>query len=169
MKKNNDLYGIDLKYQYKTYKNVGKTYQIELKAKNNYFYKILGNMRKFLNKNEKRYKNFDTYSQWKDSIYIEINEIGFINKIDFLHYLLYYSRSKDATCEALGTIVTPIYTIILTMGITLFLTTDIQESLIKGFMFMAPVVILVLAYLLCKYTDNRKEFYFYKDLIEILV
>lgn len=46
-------YGIDLDFQYKTYKNIGESYRIEFKARKNLLYRVRKCIREFRNKNEK--------------------------------------------------------------------------------------------------------------------
>ena len=80
-------YGVDLKFQYRTYKHIGKLHQIEFRAEKRCIYKLLRKIESLSNKNEKKYKNFATFSQWEHYICNELDRIRFINKEDYIHYL----------------------------------------------------------------------------------
>ena len=54
---------IDLKFEFKTFKNIGKLNKIKEQKK--IFCKQRVWLKKITNKKEKRYKNFDSFSQWE--------------------------------------------------------------------------------------------------------
>lgn len=174
-------YGVDFKFQYRTYKNIGKTCQIEFKARKNFLYKILNGIRKFNNKNEKKYMNFDTFSQWKQWIRQELNLNEGDNKENIIHYLEKYKSNSEIVCDMIGVIVTPMYVVVLTTGVTLFMNTDIiktnagtqSEELIvsyifSGYIIMSIFITGVLILLMRMFRKNKMKLKFYEDLISNL-
>lgn len=173
-------YGVDLEFQYSTYKNIGKSYQIEFKARKKFFYKIVNYIRKFFNKDEKKYKNFDTFSQWKNNICEEFEKIGAKNKEDFIRYIMGVRRNKEIMCDMIGAVVTPIYVVVLTMGATLFTNFDtlgediksnlylIKTYIMYGSINMGIILVVVLMFLMAIFRDNKSKQFFCDDLIKIL-
>lgn len=177
-------YGIDFKFQYRTYKNIGKTYQIEFKARKNFLYKILNCIRKFNNKNEKKYMNFDAFSQWKQWIRQELNLNEGNNKENITHYLEKYKRNSKIACDMMGAIVTPMYAVVLTLGVTLIMNTDvikiymenigiqsaeiIELYIYSGYISMSIIISSVLVLLMWMFRRNKMKLEFYEDLIDIL-
>lgn len=172
-------YGFDFKFQYKTYKNVGKTHWIDYKAKKNFLYKILRIVRNIINKNENKYKNFDTFSQWEHYIHEEFKTKKFDNKKDCIRYLERSKRNTEIFCDMIGAVVTPIYVVMITIGATLTMNTNIvnidtnepnmiKESLVYGYICMSIVLFFVLIFLMLQFFRHRRKIYFFKDLIIVL-
>lgn len=172
-------YEIDLEFQYRTYKNIGKTYWIEFKAKKNFLYKIWRIIRIIFNKNEKRYKNFNTFSQWENYVCEEFNEKKFTNQKDYICYLKRCKRNLEIFCDMIGALITPIYVVMLTMGATLLLNTDlvnidindmkmIKASVMYGFSYMSIVLVVALYFLMLQFLRYRRKIYFFEDLIKVL-
>lgn len=172
-------YEIDLKFQYRTYKNIGETHKIDFKAKKNFLYKIWRITRIIFNKNEKSYKNFNTFSQWENYVCEEFNEKKFTNQKDCIHYLKRSKRNKEIFCDMVGAIITPIYVVLLTMGATLILNTDIVNNytnnwylikayIMRGYIYMSIILVFVLFILMFRFLRYRTKINFFKDLIEVL-
>lgn len=53
-------YNFNIEYEYLTYKNIGVEEKILYKAKRNTFYRLRLLIRKFFNKNERKYKNLNS-------------------------------------------------------------------------------------------------------------
>lgn len=163
-------YSIDLKYHYRTYKNIGKLYQKEWRKKTHCDKK---------RNNKKRYKNFDTFSQWEQWVFQEFYSNKIINTKDIIHYLKSYKRKYEQLVEMVGGIVIPLYVVLLTMGMTLLLNTDIiqndaenmcmvNEYIMHGYFEMSGIILLVLLFLMINFYNNKRKLYFYTDLIKIL-
>lgn len=168
-------YRFDFKFQYKTYKNIGISYRIEFNAKKKFLYKMRRIVRNVLNKNEKKYKNFDTFSQWEHYICEEFDAKKFANQKDFIRYLKCRKRNAEIFCDMIGTVVTPIYVVMLTMGATVLMNTDnindsnmIKAGIIHGFIFMSIILVIVLFCLMVYFFGKRRKKYFFKDLIIVL-
>lgn len=159
-------YGMDLRFQYSTYKNIGKSDRIEFKARKNFICKARDYIRKKRNKNEKRYKNFNTFSQWENSICEEICTNRRFDKEDLVHYLKHYKRTEETSCEMIGAIVTPIYIVMLTMGTTLCMNANMPD--INGYVKMSFVLLLTLIFLMLMFRRIKTHINFYKDLIMIV-
>lgn len=168
-------YSVDLKYQYRTYKHIGKLYQIEFMAEKNCIYKLLRKSESFFNKKEKKYKNFATFSQWESYIRNEFDKIRFVNKWDYIHYLERNKRICEMLYNMIGAIVTPIYVVMLTFGITFMSNTsgmdnfdEITVYLLKVFVFMTIILLFMTIYLVQRFCKLRKKQSFYEDLIVII-
>lgn len=172
-------YDFDMKYQYRTYKNIGETHRIDFKAKKNFLYKIWRVARNLINKNEKKYMKFDTFSQWENYICEEFGKNKFSNQIDCICYLKRSKRSKETACNMLGAIVTPIYVVLLTMGITLVFNSDmagidannlnaIRAYIFYGYFCMAFILFFILLFLMSNFIKYRRRINFFDDLIMIL-
>lgn len=172
-------YGVDLRFQYRTYKNIGRSHRMEYKARKNIFYKIIYHVRRFHNKNEKYYKDFDTFSQWRGYIYEKINENVFIKKEDFQHYLVQKKRNKKIYCDMMGAIITPMYVFLLTLGMTVCMNTDvldidkmskvlIMEYILGNYINISIVLIFALMFLVTFFVKVKTKVNFYNDLIIVL-
>lgn len=172
-------YSFDMKFQYRTYKNIGKAHWIDFKTKKNFLYKIRRIAKNLINKNEKKYKNFDTFSQWEFYIGEEFNAKKIPNRNDYIHYLKRSKRNTEIFCDMIGAVVTPIYVVMLTMGTTLIMNTDIlklnttDSNMIKvgityGFICMSIISLFTLIFLMLYFFRQRRKIYFFKDLIMVL-
>ena len=172
-------YGFDLKFQYKTYRNIGKSYWIEFNAKKKILYKIRKIIRNVLNKKEEKYRNFDSFSQWESYIYEEFDEKKLANRKDYICYLKRSKRNIEIFCDMIGAVITPIYVVMLTMGATIVLNADtigidtsdsniIKAGILHGFICMSIILVVVLSFLMLQFIKYRRKIYFYKDLIMVL-
>lgn len=159
------IFDVNWNFQLKTYNHIGKLYKIESKAGRSLFYKLTKIIYKIFNRNERRYKNFDTYSEWKEYIYAEIKEKNIYNQKDFIHYLKKCKRDDELLLEIIETIATPIYVVILTMGITLFFNNDLINM--SGIFFMAVLIVWVYLLLACMSFKLKTRIYFYEDMIKL--
>ena len=157
-------YGLDLKFEYRTYKNIGETYRIDLKAEVNFLYKIPKIIRSISNKKERKYRNFDTFSQWEHYIHEKFNFEKFINQEDCVRYLEKSKRCKENVYNMIGAIVTPIYVVMLTMGITILTALN----LFYGFIYMSVILVIVLFVLMVMFSRIKRKIYFLKDFIWVL-
>lgn len=157
-------YEIDLKFQYRTYKNIGKTYKIDFESKKSWWYKVRKVVRNAINKSQKRYKTFDTFSQWENYIHEEFNVKKFNNKTDYIHYLEFCRRNKEISYEMVGAVATPMYVFMLTVGMTLLMS----EDEFFGYIVISVILFMVLPFLMNIFITNKRKYNFYNDLIMVL-
>ena len=171
MKNKEMLYNFDYKYEYKTYKNVGVDEKINYKSKGNFFYKLLRLIRFLLNKNEKRYKKLNTYSEWENYV-IDSREGRCFKRKDFIHFLKSRQRKCECCYDIVGSVVTPIYVVLVSGGLTLLLLPYQNDSTISnafGAWFLFTVLLIfILVFLIKRNYKYRNEYYFYHDYIEII-
>lgn len=172
-------YNFNFKYEYQIYKNIGIESEIQHRAKKNIFYKLRLKIRKLFNRNEKKYKNFATFSQWEEHVKEVIkNIINDDKKLykNFLHYLEYQRRYFQYTKSIITGIAVPAYMVLVAGALTIFGLDDsykenVQDILIiKGFnWFMLALILLsaiaVLHILITRYT---KRYYFYSDYQKVI-
>lgn len=172
-------YYVNLQFQYKTYKNIGKSNKIDFLAKKNVIYKVRKIFRKLFNKKEEKYKDFDTFSQWENYICEKFVLNNSFNVKDFIHYLKKYKRNSVMAYEMIGAIIVPMYVFLLTIGMTLLMNTDaiktygtsineIREYMAYGFCGTNLILLMVLIVLMSMYKNCKSKADFYKDLITIL-
>lgn len=120
MKKKYRPYNFDVKYEYRTYKNIGVNHRLEFLAGKSLIYKIKKFIRNCINQKEKRYRNFDTYLQWKE-YFVDKMPKDSVNRINLYHYL---KESRDNTQFLTNegeTVAVPIYVAFLSISTALFI------------------------------------------------
>lgn len=175
------LYGFNQKFEYRTYKNVGRSLKLNFKAKYSkakLLYKVIIKIRNFINKNEKKYKNFDTYFEWEK--YIE--DIGkskcFYSNDYYLEYIRFLKRKKKRygfEQSIYTSIIMPLYVAIATGGLTLMLKFVNDEDIIYYYNFITSVwisfgTIILYSVISLNSQINKRYNYslFYGDYIKIL-
>lgn len=102
-------YGLDMQYEFETYKNVGRDYGNWKTANLGLWFNLKRFARKYItNKKEKHYKKCDTYTEWKAHI-TEILPKGLNNYEDMLHWLYREKRREESILEAVKAILIPVY------------------------------------------------------------
>lgn len=154
MKKNIfNEYSIDIEYELNTYKNVGNAYNRK---------SFWG---RYENRNEKKYKVCNKYSDWEKHIK-EIIPSKMLNHNDMLHWLYDKKWRAHGLLEAIKCILIPIYAAFLTLLISLAinerLNYEIIIFLIVGIMFL----LVVISTLFLK--KSLIEVAFYDDFIKIM-
>lgn len=171
---------LDVGYEFRTYINIGK--QRRLEKEKPFLYSTRIELRKINNIEENKYKNIDSFSEWKKYIYEKYNKRRNFNLEDCLFYVEKSKRNMQIACDQLGVIVTPIYVVMLTMGVTLFGNTEfingdpdiinmrnaIVKYLIEGYISMTVILLGVLLFLLIYYYRRKRRIYFLQDLIRVL-
>lgn len=156
-------YGIDLDYEFKTYKNVGKDYDDYTSTKIKFSPNLLRYYRKKNNKDNKKYAHCKTYTEWKNHVntilYKDIN-----NKEDLLHFLYRYENSKKYKLEIEKIILIPLYFIIIT---SFNYITNNQLNFGTQWFFETFIILLVAIYSTVDLTDAMEKIDFIKDFIEI--
>ncbi len=113
-------YGLDMQYEYKTYKYVGMDYGNWKVANLGLVLNVKRFVRKYItNKKEKQYKKCDSYTEWQTHVK-EILPSGLNNYEDMLHWLYRERRGAESFLEGIKAILIPIY--IAFLGIMEFVT-----------------------------------------------
>ncbi len=159
-------YGFDLNYQYEMYKNIGKRYKEQFSEKNNIISKLKMYIRERFNKENKKYKNFDTFSQWENYIVKMVNEYNYVNHSDFEHYLQKKKDLQESWLNIYEVIATPVYIGLISMGVTVYSSIGIPP--LVTILFTSVLLLFVLIFLMIKCSSNRKKINFYRDVIDIL-
>lgn len=164
-------FNFDFKYEYKTYKNIGKEYKIKYKAEKNVLYRLYWFIRKIFNWNEKKYKDLNNFSEWEE--YVNQTRSGDTsNKKDFIHFLEGKARGCDVNRNTIGSIVTPIYVILISGGLSILLLlvpkSDIYESVSYAWCTFSVILFLILVFLLSYNHSKSNQYFFCKDYIEII-
>lgn len=107
-------YGFNEKYEYRTYKNIGRDYGNRKYANMGPIYNAERFMRRKMNAKEKSYAICDTYLCWKE--YIEKNiEKNLLGNENYKHWLVKQQRYYKERLEAIKVILIPLYIFILTV------------------------------------------------------
>lgn len=177
MKKKNYMpYNFDEKYEFKTYKNIGRSSKIYYCFKKNLFLKMYYKL--WNNEIEKRYKNYNTYSEWEKFILSQVASkydynLEYYN--NFVHFLKEKKRHYEFGQSVINSIFIPILLLLATGVVTILLGNDfikeecsfLLEFEINWFIFgLIVIMIFIIAYIFK--VRNNKYYYFYKDYIEIL-
>ena len=163
-------YNFDIKYEYKTYKNIGKQYKLDWRSKRNLFYKIYKLIRKFYNRNEKKYANFDTYSLWREYIKSKMLISGLRNYKDFIHFIKGHKRSNDYMRSCVVGITSSVYMVIVTCLFTglMFMVEGQEITLFVAWIVFSITIIAVMVVLCIIGYWKANMFYFFKDILDIL-
>lgn len=163
-------YKFDSRYEYRTYKNIGKDEAIKYKAQKSVYYNILWKLRRLLNHDDKNYRQLKNYSEWK--IYILEKNVNYMGNEDFIHFLGSKARRNEHLHSVQGNIVTPIYVVMVSGGLSLLLLPFQKKYIMEGALYVwlsfCILVIFVLVFLLCCSYKQCNRHYFYRDYIEII-
>lgn len=150
-------YGLNLEYEYKTYKYVGKDYGDRKSANKGRSLNFLRFIRKkFLNYKEKKYKFCNTYTEWEMHVKDILPEL--INGIDMYHFLNLQKRNAEVLLESIKTILIPIYIALLQMNESLKL--EIEQTILLLF------IITIIS--TCVMSNASKKVNFYSDFMQIV-
>lgn len=170
-------YCFNVGYEYRTYKKIGKYYKID-NFVGGLFYKVTRKLINIKNKNQKRYKKFHTYSEWKKHAINYLDKID--NKEDFLHFLKMRRDNYQMQMNSVLAIALPIYVCEMGIIVPFFNSLDdvlnsacgldltlrmtfISESF--AFCIICIIAIYVTSTKLHEYCKNH--YFFYRDWIEI--
>ena len=152
-------YGLDLQYEFKTYKHVGKDYGNRKIANKGW----IKNFRRFwrksiVNKKEQKYKFCNTYSEWRDHVK------GLIPKKseyydNFLHFLILEKKDAETFLETIKVILIPIY--IAMCGMTSVFPLNDTFSVIA-------IMLIIVGFSTGFIYYAKKNVEFYEDFIEIV-
>lgn len=112
-KKRFNPYGIDIEYEQKTYKYVGKDYGNSKNTNLGFLGNVLRFSRKMRNRKQEKYAICNTYTEWESHVRNVIKK-DILNSNDLVHWLYHKRNIEKQIFEAVKTIVIPIYLTILT-------------------------------------------------------
>lgn len=158
-------YNFDIKYQYKTYVNVGTDYKLHCCAANSKRYKLRQVYRKWSNKEEQKYKKFDTYSQWETYVKSLFVNMQCRNGKDFKHYLLELQEESDLGEMICSSIAVPVIMALLTGFITVCVA-EKMDGIVALILFEA-VLMASLIYILILLYRYRRWSGFLSNIIDI--
>lgn len=163
-------YNFNLKYEYQTYKNIGKEYRIQYRAQKNILYKLYWQIRKLFNHNEKKYKNINKFSEWEEYVNKTRQEYSSDNK-DFIHFLEGKARFYDFSRNIVGSIVTPIYAVMMSGSLTIFsllAQNNIFKVVLPGWWFFSIMLICIFVFLLKSNFRRSNLYFFFRDYIKTI-
>jgi len=163
-------YEFDFKYEYRTYKKIGREEKRRYRAENCFLFKVWWNIIKRRNRHEKKYKIIKNYSEWK--AYVSEKKSNYIGNEDFIHFLKSNARKSEYSQGIIGNIVTPVYVALVSGGLTLLLLLAQKSNLFivasYAWGIFCILLILIFIFLLSRSFSKRNECYFYRDYIEIM-
>ncbi len=176
MKKTNYMpYNINLKYEWETYKHIGKDYGNSRIANIGMRANFLRYVRRITNRDEKNYKFCNKYSEWEEHVrYILNRKINNYN--DMIHWIVKKQRISQYILTILKAIVIPIYIAIFSLSDTLGANEIYEEFLIYYGMQAAHMartmtyllIVVLISIIAITLLDNELlKVDFYKDLIDI--
>lgn len=166
-------YNFNEKYEFKTYRNIGKNLK---NSQNSIFSKIFCRCKR--NKEQKKYKEFDTYLDWENYVlrYIECKLVYDSEYYEnFIHFLKRRKRISKGEYNVVIGIVTPIY-LALSSGAISVLSKAFEDLKIDILMQLEitwgifSCILLTTFFIVSILNSKRKKiYYFYKDYLEITV
>lgn len=158
-------YDIDIEYEQRTYKYVGKDYGNSRSAHLGFIKNVMRFSRKMRNRKQEKYAFCNTYSEWESHVK-KIVKKDIINSNDLIRWLYHKRNMEKQILEAVKTIVIPLYLAVLTTSHFFSMKSrsyDISDS-VGGF-----IIIVVMVFGVCSgflYNAYGKV-NFYNDFIRI--
>ena len=106
-------YDIDIEYEQRTYKYVGKDYGNSRSAHLGFIKNVMRFSRKMRNRKQEKYAICNTYSEWERHVKKVVKK-DIINSNDLIRWLHHKRNVEKQILEAVKIIVIPIYLVILT-------------------------------------------------------
>ena len=169
-------YGLDMRYEFNTYKHVGMDYGNRKTANLGWFLNLMRFNRKCItNRKEKNYKVCDTYTEWKRHIK-EMLPNGSDNYEDMLHWLHREKRREERLLEAIKAILIPVY--IAFLGIIQFVepfsVISVEDGSIEMMVYNVVKILFFIIFMLIivivsakALRDAAEKVDFYVDLISM--
>lgn len=153
-------YDIDIEYELRTYKNVGKDYGNRKVANLGCILNIKRFLRKKGNKQQTKYKFCNTHSEWEEHVQsIFVKDI--INYSDLLYWLHGECNNAKNYLEAFKTILIPIY-------VTIISISDIFWGDVGGWLSVLLSMIVIVYKSTKELIKASTKVHFYEDLILLL-
>lgn len=161
-------YGIDIDYEYKTYKNIGKDYGNAKTVNNGWILNLKRYFRRWRNKNQVKYRFLNTYCEWKKYVTEKILENELVKNPTYFENMLHwlYEKQRDAKLmlDAIKAILIPIYIALVAIIPESYKATE-KAVLLKWDVFVWCIIITIISVkVLCNYSQRLD---FINDLIEI--
>ena len=159
-------YEIDIEYEQRTYKYVGRDYG-NLKCANlGLLYNVMRFFRKKSNQKKEKYAFCNTYTEWESHVKDVIKK-DIINSKDLLHWLYGKRNVEKQILEAVKTIFIPLYLALFT---TPYFYNTKPESYGTFNVVGGIVIVLLLIILICfkLLYDAYAKVNFYNDFIKIV-
>lgn len=158
------LYGIDVEYEIRTYKNVGKDFDDRKNANWGLLLNIMRYFRKWKNRNQDKYAFCNTYTEWKNHVYTIINK-EIMNKNDLIHCLYKDRNFVKFNIEIVKIILIPLYFIMITIFDNII---NMQYSFaLKWFGEMA-IIMFVAAVSMVSLNEAIMQINFYEDFTKVV-
>lgn len=160
-------YDVNLEYEMKTYKYIGKDYGDSENANKGVIFNLLRSHRKKKNKDQLKYAFCNTYSEWEKHVNNKINNIlGKYKQKDFLHWVYQNRQRTQIEIDVVKTILIPIY-IALLAGVNLLMP-DLElevGNINLEIVIVSAVVVFMSTYILY---NSYEKVCFYNDFIKII-
>lgn len=156
---------IDFKYEYNTFLNMVRNQNIKLHLRSSLFNKICIFIGEKTNRKEKRYKNIQTYLEWKrymNCIFLQNKDI--IENIYFL--LANKCQSSEHMLEFAKSIALPIYVAQISIAVTILVEATSNLNLVN--LFTEIIVLFIMIMLAGIYWHEANKIDFYQECIEII-
>ncbi|MCH5250681.1 MAG: hypothetical protein J1E98_12140 [Lachnospiraceae bacterium] len=158
-------YDIDIKYEQRTYKYVGKDYGSSRNAYLGLINQVMRFYRKMRNRKQNKYAICHTYTEWENHVKMVVKK-DIINGKDLIHWLYRKRNVEKQILEAVKMIVIPLYLAVLTTSHFYNIESrpiDISSSV--GGLFI--VIVMVFGICFDFLHDACEKVNFYNDFIRI--
>lgn len=164
-KKRFNPYEIDIEYEQKTYKHVGRDYGDFKSANLGSLFNLIRFFRKRRNQKKEKYEFCNTYTEWESHVKMVVKK-DIINSNDLIHWLYSKRNIEKQMLESVKTIFIPAYLAIFT---TPFFYNTKSESYDASNMVGGIIIVLSLIILVCfkLLYDAYERVNFYNDFIRI--
>lgn len=156
-------YGLDLVYEWKTYKHIGLDYGNRKTANKGMIRNISRFLRRITNKNEKKYAFCNTYSEWKTHVKNILPQKKYCNYDDMLKWLEDVRNSAESYLDAIKSVLIPFYVAFFSMY-EIFITD--KETNKTGAMIIILVIVVFASTVILYGAMNKAQFY--KDFFDVV-
>ena len=158
-------YEIDIEYEQRTYKYVGRDYGNSKNVSLGFLKNFLRFFRKMRNRKQEKYAICNTYTEWESHVRNVVNK-DILNSNDLIHWLYHKRNLEKQILEAVKTIVIPLYLAMLTTSHFFNIESKsygISDS-VGGF-----IIVIIMVFSVCfSFLYNAYgRVYFYNDFIKI--
>lgn len=156
-------YKLNIDYEFKTYKNVGKDYGDAKNANKGWIQNFLRFMRRWKNREQTDYKFCNTYSDWEKHVQNILNK-HILNYSDMIHWLIRKRNIEKTYLDSVKAILIPIY-IALIQIYEIFIDNSISRNARLPVVISIIVVVIVFSMIILNGVIEKVNFY--DDFIEI--
>lgn len=157
-------YGLDLKYELNTYRQVGRDYGNRKTAHKGLLLNFMRWRRKRKNRKEDKYKFCNTFSDWKRHVQ-KILPTHIRNYEDMIHYLHKQKSEAEDKLEEVKSLLIPMYIAMIALD-GVFLGPEKSKSEYNFFYVIVSLLIIVFISV-SRLWKAKTEVDFYHDFIEI--